>query len=690
MPTLTADYLDDQARVRLDAGDLLPGVVYAIRRSSDQGATWETVRGATNITDGGVTVVYDYEYAPMVENRYELVQPLVSDTFEREAGGGFLAAAADQDTSDTAVAPSIDAPMAGMLICAWTSGHESNSPYTLPVSMSPVVQQTGASVTNAVATELVAAGPTGTRSATAGTASSWSAVSVVAVGPDVAIADAVWGMSGDDDPDPGVGVSVTTGAVDAGVWLIAIYATDWDGSDEMQAPLGGGWELLAASEPLGSSGEFLVSRTTAWAKQVTTSGPQTVEVADTPSSEENFLTVLAISGSDGAPLGWGSADTGQPWLEQTNSGPGVVWSVSGGAGRLTVPEDAPPAPFNWGRYLPVDYTDMEVQYDLIIPSGDSSVWQWRLNLRGTDAAFDGGYDVIFDVSDDGPAEIGVFTGDGPARSVQVGTWQVGQRWRVKARLVGSVLEAKAWNTANREPSTWQIVATSTNAASGTVSINFNGEPPAEFIIDDFMVRGVPPLAVANAAVTPMQPDVWLKSPTHPSLNVNLGCVATGPRTRRSRVGLFDVKGQSEPVGIADVGSTETFVLIFATHSPEENMAVAGLLTYGPPLLLQSPPDADPEGCGNLAAYPSGWFMPGDNTEARMLPGRRVWEWQVPLTRVKRPSPHGVTPAHMTWSVLWQMVNNWVELWDEWATWAELWNANVAPAVMYRALSGGDL
>jgi hypothetical protein len=675
MATLTATYLDDFARVRLDAADLLPDVVYSIDRSTDGGTTWATVRGATNIVAGGVTVVYDYEYAPNVQNRYRLVQPLISDTFERNAGAATAGADFNEAGSDPALAPSVDAPAPGLLICAWT-GYLWNGTYTLDGAMTPVVQQSGSIYgPSAVATQEIAAGATGTRTATAGSSQPWSAASLAIPGT-VNIDDAVWGTE-NTGLNP---ITVnTTAAAAVGDWIIAVHAAGWDASDNMTAPAGDGWELIAGS----NSGVADVSRTRIWARQVTTAGPQSVTSGTAETGVDHWLTVLQLSGVADAPTGWGSADTGQTWNLYTNSGTDGIWSVVDGVGQL---DGGPgPAPFGYGRYITGPFTDVEVVYDLTILGEEQ---QWRLAIRGTDAAFTG-FETIVTPEDDGDLRLAQFTGDGPATSVSAGTWQVGQTWRVRARVVGTVLEARTWNTVNSEPSTWQIVATSTNWVSGTIGITFTPIAAEPFIIDNFKAFGVPPAAAATATVTPEQGDVWLKSIAFPSLNQNLGCIRTTARTRRSRVGLFDIKGRHAILGVADVGSTETFTMLFDTHSPEQNVAVTGLLTFGAPLLLQSPPDADETGCGNIAAYPSGWFMPGDNVEARPLPGKRVWEWQVPLTRVAPPAAQSITPAHMTWSVLWQMITTWAELWDEWATWADLWDASVAPSVMVNALNGGE-
>jgi hypothetical protein len=327
--------------------------------------------------------------------------------------------------------------------------------------------------------------------------------------------------------------------------------------------------------------------------------------------------------------------------------------------------------------------------DVIVPPGASNT-VYRLILRGDGepGAADGySGNLEFDQTGNAIVSLGGLPG---TLSVTLGPWQVGQRWRIRMRAVGTVVEIRAWNTATTEPSTWQIATSSINHDSGTVTLGFvPGSPPVVQMVDNLVLTTVPATAAATASITPTQADVWLKSIEFPTLNRPLGCVATGPRTRRSRIGLFDVKGRHPVLAISDVGSTESFTLVFVTTSVAENQAMVALLTYGPPLFLQSPPDDDPDGCGPIAAYPTGWFSPGDSVQARPLRGERAWEWQVPLTRIAAPDPQAIIPANITWSVLWQIVNTWEDVWDQWATWGELWDATIAPEVFMQGLAGGE-
>lgn len=688
MPTLTAEYLDDLARVRLEADDLLPEVVYTIERSADGGVTWVTVRGATNITDGGVTVVYDYEYSPNVENQYQLIQPLVSDTFERTVGpNGLAVTGVANSCSSTPDAAALD--ITGNIDI---SGLVRLADYSNGANQTIVAKYLTTGNQRSYGLRVGATGAPAMLYSITGAAGLTATATVTVY--DLGFADGDW-----------IPMRVTRVAATG---VITFYIGDRLNLDtavwtQIGSPIAGtSGNLFSSTAELtvGVAGGN-VDRATGVIAQIRVRSV----IAGTQVANPDFYkqatgtavfadaagrtwTVNAAASLQGEDTAWGNADTGQLWTSYTDDGD-AIWSVSEGAGRVILIDDGT---WDVGRYIPGSVTDVEVQYDIVLTDAFS---QNRLSVRGTTAQAFTGYQIILSRNtsgdDAGLINLAVFIpSEGAAQEILLGPWQLGQRWRVKTRVVGTVIETKAWNTANSEPSTWQLVRTSTQFASGVVGFMLNlFDDPDGAIMDNFFVHEVPPLVVAEDAVTPLQSEVWLKSIAFPSLNQPLGCIATTPRTRRSRVGLFDVRGRHAILGIADVGSTETFTIIFNTTSVEQNVAVTGLLTFGPPLLLQSPPDDDPSGCGPIAAYPSGWFMPGDNVQARALPGARLWEWQVPLTRVAAPSAQAITPAHMTWSVLWQMVSTWVELWDEWATWAELWDATIAPSAMYQALSGGE-
>lgn len=688
MAALTAVYLEDFSRIQLEATGLAPEVVYSIQRSVDGGTTWVPVRGASNITDGGVTIVYDYEFAPNVLNMYELVAPAISDTFERDTGPGGLVLTGDvganattPDDASLDITGNIDLravisfpgyATGGMqTIIAKYTGTGNQRSYSLRMSptgnLTLLFSTTGASGITATSTvtvydegkadgELIAV--RATRDSTTGDINFY-------LGNDPVLNPDVW--------EPmGAVVTAATGALFAGTAVLEIGSLNAGANDRATG-------TVVMAEVRNGIGGTIVANPKPSAEATGTGS-----FADGTGKTWTVNGTATILGNDQA---WGSTDTGQLWNLYTDTSTDGVWEVTTGAARVVVPDSS----FSvYGRYLGVNLDDLDARMDFYMPdvktgaNDQAEIW---LILRGTTDKDDGySIRVLIDRST-ATATIRI-QGAGAGPTVTLAPWQPGQRWRIRARTVGTVVEARAWNTVNPEPNTWQVTASSMAWASGTVGLALfaNANDSIDQLFDNFLVTDVPATAAAEASVTPMQSDVWLKSIAYPSLNINIGCPLTGPMTRRARNGIFDVKGTPFPVGIEDVGSTEATTLTFMTRSMEENRAVTALLTYGSPLLLQSPPDDDPTGCANAALTPSGWYARGDSVQSRPLVGKRAWVWVVPLVRVAAPSSL-ILPAHMTWDVLWQLVSTWAEVWDEWSTWAELWNATVAPDTVYDALMG---
>lgn len=688
MPTLTAIYLEDFSRVQLEATGLDPEVVYSIQRSVDGGTTWVPVRGASNITDGGVTIVYDYEFTPNVENLYELVAPAVSDTFERDTGPGGLildgASSGNATTPDTAaldITGDIDL-RAVIAFPDYSTGSNSTiigkyvvtlgqRSYWLRVgptgTLEMVISTTGANSSTAQSTiTLYDAGHSdGDVLAVRATRTAATGVVTFYIGNDPVLDPDVWETFGGTD-------TTITGNIFASTSPLELGSVNNGLADRATGT------IVMAQVRNGINGTIVANPKPA--AEATGTG----SFADSTGKTWTVNGTATILGNDQA---WGSADTGQLWNLFNGSAVDGVWEVNGSAGRVVVPD----ASFDdYGRYINVNIDDMDARYDFYMPdikAGANDEAEFSLFMRGTNDLSDGYRIRVRIIVEDRVATITI-TGAGTVATVTLPTWQPGQRWRIRARTVGTVIEARAWNTSNPEPNTWQVTASSMAWASGTVGLvvsSLNNDS-MDILFDNFLVTDVPATAAAVASVTPMQSDVWLKSIAYPSLNINIGCPLTGPMTRRARNGIFDVKGTPFPVGIEDVGSTEATTLTFMTFSMEQNRAVTALLTYGSPLLLQSPPDDDPTGCANAALTPSGWYARGDSVQSRPVTGKRAWLWVVPLVRVAAPSSL-ILPAHMTWDVLWQMVSTWAEVWDEWSTWAELWNATIAPDTVYDALMG---
>jgi hypothetical protein len=688
MPTLTAVYLEDFSRVKLEAGALSPNVVYSIQRSTDGGVTWAIVRGATNITDGGVTIVYDYEFAPGIENLYELIAPAVSDTFERDTGPGGLvltgASGSYASTPDTA-ALDITGDIDIRAVIAFPDYSTGGTPTIVGKYVSSGAQRSYWFRLAATGELSFVFSPDGTNTTTRN-----STITLYAAGKSdgdlIAVRVTRASATGDitfytgNDPvlqpdswEPmGAVVASPAGNIFASTSSLEVGSVNNGTGDRATGT------VVMAQVRNGIGGTTVANPN--FAREATGTG----SFADSTGKTWTVNGTATILGNDQA---WGSADTGQLWNLHTDASTDGVWEVRSGAGRAVAPDSSFGA---YSRYLNVNLDDVDARMDFYMPdikTGANDNAEIVMILRGT-TDNDDGYSIHVELDSTTKSTTITIDGAGTVPTVTLPTWQPGQRWRIRARTVGTVIEARAWNTVNPEPNTWHVTASSMAWASGTVGLAMlaNANDSIDQLFDNFIVTDVPAAAAASASVTPLQADVWLKSIAYPSLNINIGCPLTGPMTRRGRNGIFDVKGTPFPVGIEDVGSTEATTITFVTRSEEENRAVVALLTYGSPLLLQSPPDDDPTGCANARLTPTGWYARGDSVQSRPLVGKRAWMWVVPLVRVAAPSSL-ILPAHMTWDVLWQIASTWAEVWDQWSTWAELWDATIAPDIVYDALMG---
>lgn len=219
-------------------------------------------------------------------------------------GTPHLGAGGGSGTASTShVAPSVTATGSGLLICGWMS--DDPGAYTLPGSMTAGPAETdGTFSTMRTAYESVAAGATGTRTATFDANQGYASVSAVAHGASVAVEETLSGVSDTIDD-----VTLTTDATtQAGWWLVAVQG--WIRGFDVgmpDAPHGddGGWILLGDSGRI--DGVFDASTTVylrmrVWARRVTTSGAQTVilpGVADASAAvADNHAALYVLSGVD--------------------------------------------------------------------------------------------------------------------------------------------------------------------------------------------------------------------------------------------------------------------------------------------------------------------------------------------------------------------------------------------------------
>lgn len=304
---VTTDFLRDDAT----AG----GGITIERGASSEASAAEPAR-CSLVANNGTSRV-----APAVSGRYSERNPL-SDLYGligrntplRVALGTVPPSAVT--TSNLAishVAPSVDAAAAGMLICAWLGNDpagDGSTAYTPPGSMTEQAQPGERFQDLLVATETVAAGATGTRTATYDAFDRRHvAASIVVHGTSVAVEEALSDAS-DDTGDLGVSpptLELTTdAATEAGWWMVAVQGWRRDRDPGPVWDDEGEWTLLAdtgADTDAPAPSNRL--RLRVWARRVMTAGAQTIRFPSVSFgagfetfAASNEAVLLVLSGAD--------------------------------------------------------------------------------------------------------------------------------------------------------------------------------------------------------------------------------------------------------------------------------------------------------------------------------------------------------------------------------------------------------
>ncbi|MDG9705539.1 hypothetical protein [Streptomyces sp. DH37] len=272
--------LDDEVLGRLDTDGS------ELADPADPGATTLYVRPTGDWPDW-VTEPSEFPFDVRVGGE------VVTATACTEAAATPMPAAATSDTvaSTSAVAPSVDAPGPGLLICAWIPWDQLEA-WTVPGTMTAQAQTTGVWSVLADATEaLAASGATGTRTATRSVSTAWAAISVVATGTPV-VAEHLEGLASDatNSHNPGPVELTIDASTEAGWWLLALHAWDNNASPTAGGPSGEGWVELASSPLAGGSTAYV----TAWAKRAV-GGAETVTFPQ-GDADDNHARLYVLSG----------------------------------------------------------------------------------------------------------------------------------------------------------------------------------------------------------------------------------------------------------------------------------------------------------------------------------------------------------------------------------------------------------
>ncbi|MEV0214300.1 hypothetical protein [Micromonospora sp. NPDC050695] len=210
---------------------------------------------------------------------------------------------------------------------------------------------------------------------------------------------------------------------------------------------------------------------------------------------------------------------------------------------------------------------------------------------------------------------------------------------LRLRAAGSSVQAWAWLTSAPDPAQPSVSMTATWTATGLLRVRSvlaagtTNTLPFTFSYDSFAVTS-PEVTLFAGTITPVIDGVWLKSLARPFLNRQVVVRDYSEITRRSRAGVFDVKGRSMPVAVTDVRGSRQWALDVNTYTEQERSDLDLLLAAGDILFVHVPPDA-----GRLSATPGGYVAVGDSREATPPTAELVWRvFSLPLTEVAAPGP----------------------------------------------------
>lgn len=689
MATLSATYLDDLGRIRLQLVDGVPGVRYRVQRSTTADPTWVDVRGGGFLSTTQTTIIDDYEYTPNIVNSYRLVTPAFYDAFDRAypSGGTLsLSGAVDSyawtadhasldDTTDIDLRVDVTTTWSGAqrgLISKYNINGDQRS-YRLTIESTGRLRLTRSpdgSTTTALTSTVAVPISTGRmavrvtldvdngaggHTATFYTASSGMSGPWVQLGTPVIVAGTIANFA-------------STAPLEVGSWN--------DGNDGQLVG-----QIHAAQMRSSISGTSVANPDFEAQPAGTTSFVDSTGKTWNVGSAAEIIEIAPVPGFD-----WGTANTGQTWSlggsssgfsMYVNNGVGVIASASPTGQIAELQTDAIPGledgEITWSAIYPspANLLDADVEWGVGLRS---TTWSdlYESNLRFRTDSDDFAVDLRI-----GKFVANVYTQLGDSGTI--GTWIPGIPWHVRFRVQGSTLSARAWQEGSPEPQNWNIVVVDTDIVAGN-AVYVRGVKGSGTAYEQWFgpmeAHTIPATIADTVTVTPLQDDVWLKSLAYPLFNRILDCVDWQELDRSSRTAFFDIKGRHEILGIADVGSTATFTLTFISRSRAENRAIVALLTYGGVMLLQPPGDDESEDCPvAYSGIPEGYVMSGDYTQSRTVYGKPQWLWTVEFTQVAASDASTVVPTTITWTQLWELIGpdgTWEDVWAEWSTWQELW------------------
>lgn len=317
---------------------------------------------------------------------------------------------------------------------------------------------------------------------------------------------------------------------------------------------------------------------------------------------------------------FGTNDTGQAY--STSGGVATDYNVAAGVGTLLL------STVNASRQVSAgsSMTDMDMRIVIKVPAVatgapldcgaqvrkvDTSNW-YMAELQFTTSST-----VVLRFTKNVAASITT----GFASVTLSGTYAANAQYNLRVQIIGQVLRAKAWPvTANGpndgEPTTWTLTATVTGttvtAAGGygirAIAETSNTNTTPTFSVDSVIVVSSNPTASTAVLQLASNGFIQVKDPLRPANSVqadlgslrrgipswlcsrgsSFGYLGVGGKNRAARSGVFEVPNQDTPVTISRVRASASTTLGLVARSFTDRDAMNTLLSYGSPLLLQTP------------------------------------------------------------------------------------------------------
>lgn len=222
------------------------------------------------------------------------------------------------------------------------------------------------------------------------------------------------------------------------------------------------------------------------------------------------------------------------------------------------------------------------------------------------------------------------------------------RIRLSATLLGATAtRCVFWRTTNgfvtydTVRGGWPVTVTGQNASLD--DYEFVPGVPCKYRVQSYTNANLTAVATYDVTITQDLNVVWLKVPAAPFLNQPVTVGDRSPIRRRSRSGLFDIVGRTNPVMVGDVASSIGYDLELLTSTPGEERNLDYLFASGEVVFLQLP--------STVEHFPGGYFSVGDVSREPTLrrSARRIWS--VPLTQVAAPDSSVVGSAYTISSML---------------------------------------